>query len=130
MLLVALNVSYSRMPMNRSLKELAKIVKEAIKSEAPEGPTGNLKKSITHKVQENYAVIGPDHQQFAEGEKGYHAHLVEFGTVARYSKSGGFRGVMPPNPFMRRAWTRSVGPAYAAIRRSLSDAIEREARCG
>lgn len=33
-----------------------------------------------------------------------HAHLVEFGTVERFHKSGKSVGRMPPMPFMRPAW--------------------------
>lgn len=33
-----------------------------------------------------------------------HLHLIEFGTGPRYTRSGGFRGRMPPNPYMRPAF--------------------------
>lgn len=33
-----------------------------------------------------------------------HAHLIEFGTAPRRTKSGAFRGAMRPRPYMRPAW--------------------------
>ena len=57
-----------------------------------------------------------------------HAHLVEFGTVKRFHKSGKSVGVMPANPFTRRAWDAAAGPALGTIRTTLTSEIAKAAR--
>lgn len=53
-----------------------------------------------------------------------HAHLVEFGTVPRFHKSGKFVGSMPPDPFVRPAWdTQGGAVAQGRIREVLGQEI-------
>jgi HK97 gp10 family phage protein len=83
------------------------------KSKAPKGRTGNLVKSIgsvkisTRKATEIGTVhVGP---RRGGGFKGYHGHLVEFGTGSRppggwYARFPGAKDtVMPASPFMKPA---------------------------
>lgn len=86
--------------------------------------SGELKNSITmypSKKNPNFVWVGPDYRRGKNVRAlgiggGYAAHLVEYGTVARYigtrSKyvakkltegkvKAGYRGVMPAKPFIR-----------------------------
>jgi HK97 gp10 family phage protein len=86
--------------------------------------SGELRHSIAYyqsKKNKNFVWVGPDYRRGKNIQAlgmggGYAAHLVEYGTVARYTgvKSkyvaanltkakvkAGFRGVMPAKPFMR-----------------------------
>ena len=70
-------------------KESAKMLVDEIKSRAPKGPTGNLKRSPKVKVMKGYPplVLAAIDRKIAP-----HAHLLEFGTVK-----------MSPHPFFRPA---------------------------
>lgn len=57
-----------------------------------------------------------------------HAHLVEFGTVERFHKSGKSVGIMPPNPFVRPAWDSSGLPALNFIKSTLKAEIAKAAK--
>lgn len=79
----------------------ARILRSRLRSTAPVGPTGNLKKSIFMRMRRGRGdVIGAE--VYTKG-KGYHWHLVEYGTKSRQTKSGANRGVARPKPFVRRA---------------------------
>lgn len=56
-------------------------------------------------------MVGPRRGKF----KAYHAHLVEYGTVERYNKSGASRGVMPKKPFMEPAYESEKGTLFNRI---------------
>jgi HK97 gp10 family phage protein len=58
------------------------------------------------------------------------AHLVEFGTVERFHKSGKSVGVMPANPFARRAWDNSGVPALNTIKTTLAAEVAKAAKEG
>lgn len=62
--------------------------------------------------------------------KGQHGYIVEFGTKPRYTKTGAFRGIMPANPFMRRAWDSEKGKAEKLGIKKLLDEVEKEAKRG
>lgn len=70
---------------------------------APEGPTGNLvdsigamKTSIKKANAVGEVIVGPR----KKGQyKGFHAHMVEYGTRQRQTKKGANRGKMTPEPF-------------------------------
>ena len=88
---------------------------------------GNLWMSIGVRIR-NYrntdtkiAVIGPKWPQ------GAHGHLVEFGTLPRWTQTKGFfnqlrhglkgayRGIMPAKPFLRPAFDSRVGEALVIL---------------
>lgn len=63
---------------------------------------GNLKKSIAQKMikatRNGSFVSGTARSIIARTRKnGYHRHLVAYGTGARYTKKGAYRGRMPAN---------------------------------
>lgn len=82
------------------------VVKEQLL--APEGPEGALVDSIGV-VKERYGS-GREIGQVAVGPrrrgryKGYHAHLVEYGTKERFNRRGASRGRMPAKPFAKPAF--------------------------
>lgn len=53
-----------------------------------------------------------------------HAHLVEFGTEARFQKNGRFVGKMTPQPFMRPAWDANRDEVLASLTQTLRIEIE------
>lgn len=66
------------------------------------------------------------------GPKEPHAHLVEFGTVERFHRSGKSVGRMPAQPFMRPAWDGNreavLATLTAELRVELDKALARAAR--
>lgn len=62
------------------------------------------------------------------GPRVRHAHLVEFGTGPRYTKSGRYTGQVAPRPFMRPAWEAQKGRALEIVREELWKALLRTAR--
>lgn len=101
--------------------EAAKLVVEAAKGLAPEGPTGNLVDSIGT-VKPSFSAsefIGETHTGPRRGRfKGYAGHLVHDGTKKRNYK-GANRGTMPKNPFMEKAFERTKDRVEAIITQSI-----------
>lgn len=70
-----------------------------------------VKRKTYRKSGNVIAIVG--YREGKDDKKGApHAHLVEFGTVERFHKSGKSTGTMPEFGFMRRA-IRDSGPAVA-----------------
>jgi len=83
-----------------ALRAAGKFLKPKVKTAAPKGPTGNLRRKVGYRVKRSktanadyYAVV----TSFSR-----HRHLVIDGTGPRFTKSGAFRGRMPSNPFVTR----------------------------
>lgn len=55
-----------------------------------------------------------------------HAHLVEFGTVERETKTGASRGVMPAQPFMRPALDENVDAVVFVMRGKMETDLPKE----
>jgi HK97 gp10 family phage protein len=87
--------------------------------------SGGLKKSIKRRFKRyggvDVSIVGPD-------ITGPHAHLVEYGTVERFTKEGVSRGIMPPRPFMRPAWAQTKNVAKRKGVDAMKKAIDTEAR--
>lgn len=113
-----------------------------LKHAREDAPTddGALQRSLIKKVRINkrrqYALVG------AEYSIAPHAHLVEFGTVARFRKQAGgwfdeergmgrftnaSTGTMPPRPFMRRAFEATKRIVQNTIEKGLLRALQKEA---
>lgn len=82
-------------------KALRPYVRRA-RSAAPVGETGNLKRSIGIKSAKRSGVVfaGPRRGKY----KGYHAHMLEYGTKLRNTDSGANRGRIVTNGFLRRTY--------------------------
>lgn len=107
-----------------------KITIDQAKLLAPEGPTGGLIDSIgTTKAprkslnrRELGAVSGgPRRGKF----KGFHGHLVEYGTKSRKTRAGWNRGTMPKKPFMLPAWEQTSSRVQASINTEIGKSLYR-----
>lgn len=105
----------------------ARVLVNAEKLSAPEGPTGNLVDSIgviKTPLAKSGALgeinIGPRRGRY----KGYAAHLVEYGTRRR-SYKGADRGIMPKKPFALPSWVKTKGKVQTSISDHLSRALLR-----
>lgn len=101
----------------------AKVLVDAEKLSAPEGPTGNLVDSIgviKTPLAKSGALgeinVGPRRGRY----KGHAAHLVEYGTKRRQTKSGANRGVMSKRPFAKTSWERTKDKVQSLIAGHLS----------
>ena len=56
------------------------------------------------------------------------AHLFEFGTAERFTKSGAARGYIPPMPFLRQAWDSNKKIALSRLKEELWRALEKSAK--
>lgn len=121
--------AFNQKVIEGTFRQAAKPLVEKAKLLAPEGPTGNLVDSIgtfasrsrDRKAKEKAGIwVGP---RIKGGYRGYHAHLVEFGTEDReiktqktivFSRNGVNvvvrtvrRGRMPAKPFMVPAFLKT-----------------------
>lgn len=87
--------------------EAAELVRDRIKDNAPQGPTGNLKRSPVAKALDNVVIAGID-RKIAP-----HAHLLEFGTVK-----------MAARPFFRPAIDTSKNDVAEIIKNGARENIE------
>lgn len=110
----------------------AKPLVERAKLSAPEGPTGNLVDSIgavkisakrAGKVGEVW--VGPRRKG---RYKGYHGHMVEFGTKRRKTKKGANRGVMPAKPFMKPSFEATKNEVERQIATQIGRVVVRTMR--
>jgi HK97 gp10 family phage protein len=108
--------------LRRALRNAAKPTAAAAEAMAPLGPTGNLRASMTIGPKKSRRgikspktgveiYIGPSYP------KGFHAHLVEFGTI----KTGA-------RPFMRPAWDSTKQEVLESISAELWAALAKSAR--
>lgn len=94
------------------------MIKEARRN-TPKGPTGNLKKSWKKsRVMRDDGLPAIIVHNVAP-----HAHLVEFGTVYRFHKSGKAVGMMYYNPFFRKTLNTVTEPAFEAMRKKLREIL-------
>lgn len=110
----------------------AKPLVEREKLLAPEGPTGNLVDSIgAVKIPLKRAnvvgevVVGPRRRR---PYRGFHGHMVEFGTRQRRNKRGANRGRMPSHPFARPAFRQESGNVEKLIGVSIGKVMLRTMR--
>lgn len=109
----------------------ADLIADEVRRQAPEGPTGNLKKGVVSKVNKLAAVLGEGSAYIGFNYKvARHAHLVEYGTLgARFPKKKPFMWfmwngklvraskvkAMPANPFFRNSIDAKTGEAAAVV---------------
>jgi hypothetical protein len=101
--------------ISESILAEADSMRDTIKSEAPQGPTGNLKKSVQSglfKARQGKPIAG-----FVRVNRrtAPHAHLVEFGARS---------GRMPSNSFFARGVAKSKGPVLDKISDKIAKAID------
>jgi len=106
---------------NRAKLNLARVTTER---------TGELDRSIGLKFIERKGVatyiVGP---RISGGFKGFHGHLIEFGTRPRVQGLfGRYVGAVKPRPFLRPAFDSLRESNLVLMRKILREGIEREAR--
>ncbi len=115
--------------LRTSLRRVAKPIVRDAKAFAPRsdnpGPLGHMADSITignvskraqdRAFREGKGVL----QGIGPSTEFPHAHLVEFGTGPRVSKSGKSSGSMPASGFMRRAFDLNVRSAFDQLGREI-----------
>ncbi len=104
-------------------KKAAKPLIAMAKMKVPE-KTGNLRKSIgSVMVQGDIAIIVG--ARTTGSNKGFHGHLVEFGTRQRTHKSGKSVGRMPGAYFFKESMDRTEGKVFDTIAEEFYDSIDR-----
>lgn len=107
----------------------AKPLIEKAKLLAPEGPTGSLVDSIgaikSPSASSTQGVgqiqVGPRRRG---GYKGFHGHLVEYGTKTRSTRtSNANRGRMTANPFMEKAFDQTKDEVLKRINDGVGKAL-------
>lgn len=98
--------------------EAAERMRGLVETEAPNGPTGNLKKGIVA------GELKSDNEPGSYvASRAPHSHLVNFGTAERVQTTTGRRtGVMPANAF----FDRGVRAGRLSARRIIYDAVAKE----
>jgi HK97 gp10 family phage protein len=99
------------------LLDNARLVRDRIRSKAPLGPTGNLKKAAY--ASSLPASLSGRAVAFAgiRPRKAPHAHLVEYGHAGPHPA--------PPHPFVRPAWDEMKDQVKRNIQVGLGRAVER-----
>ena len=118
-LLKQLPETVARNITRRALVRAAKVVEKEMRARAPVGKTGNLKASIGQVGVRGLPGGGQARQVGAlKGGrfKGYHAHLVEFGT-----------STAAPHPFIRPAWDETRTAALKILVAELGKGVEKQA---
>lgn len=88
--------------------------------------TGNLEDSIGRIKGKSKDFINTQVAPRAKGRfKGFHAQLVQFGTKGRANKKGQNRGSMTANPFMQRAFDKTLNGVRAEFERQIAKKIEK-----
>lgn len=117
----------------------AEIIRDGIKARAPQGPRGNLKRSIVARKMPisriPVAIVAVD-RKIAP-----HAHWKEFGGKRERvpkrrqvlaDKSGKIWGKrvapIPAHPFFRPGWDATKGQAENIIKKTICESIERAVR--
>ena len=106
------------------LLESAEQVADHARANAPEGPTGNLKRSIVAKTLQRRGDAPAPALVAIDFRIAPHAHLVEFGTAERIGPTGKSSGIMPAEPFFRPAWDSEKGHIVEDIRAKLQPKVE------
>ena len=119
--------------VTRALVEAGEPVVDAAKAAAPVA-SGDLRDSIQASAKAgkgrrskgdlSFAYIGPSYSK-RDTDYAPHAHLVEFGTVARYHKSGKFVGQAPAQPFLRPAWDSRKQQVIGRFAEALDNQIQK-----
>lgn len=121
---------------SRSLKEAAEPMARAARAAAPKD-TGVLRESISASTRADirgrlrnknlrFAFVGPSYSKF-DDYYAPHAHLIEYGTAARFHKNGKAVGQTPAQPFMRPAFQQYRQEVVVRFRDILAVEVDRAA---
>lgn len=114
----------------------AQIISNAARQNAPQGPSGDLKRSCVAKLLPRKFKSSSISIAAVDSKIAPHARLVEFGTAERYPKkkkamfdkrTGIFYGkktvAIPAHPFFRPAWDMHKEEALNLIEEGLNNLI-------
>lgn len=111
------------------LKKEAAVFARKLLAVTPRRKTGNLQKGvkawspkINARHPEAMARVGVKYQIAP------HVHLVEYGTVARYTDAGARRGIMPAHPFIMPLANAQMPGMLRRLMASIRDVIYKEWR--
>lgn len=109
------NLGVDNQRLAGAIGRTVKDMEERVRSEAPQGATGNLKRGVesgVYKRRPGKPVAGFVRMSYKIAP---HAHLVEFGARG---------GEMPANPFFRRATSGGAEAALDAVAEGLGKAVD------
>jgi len=119
--------------VRNALKKAALPVKEAAKANAQSLPMRAAKLAESIKVgtsvkKSQRGRVDRSRVTVYVGSSHPLAHLFEFGTAERFTKSGAARGYIPPMPFLRQAWDSNKKIALSRLKEELWRALEKSAK--
>lgn len=102
----------------RAVTSLARVLRDDMRGRAPLGPTGNLRKAIKSRRAEGSrdraeAEVWVDRSGGKSG-RGYHWHLVEFGTVKMPAQPFTLPTLMEWRPQLHKWYRQHWWPQYEA----------------
>lgn len=109
--------------LKAAVRKGGQYLKPKVKAEAAKGRTGQLCKKVGSRVKKGrrsgdyFAAV----RSFAR-----HHHLVVAGTKERFTRSGAFRGSMPPDPYIDRAADQHEEGAIRAAEQELVRQLDLE----
>ncbi len=113
-------------PAEKAAKTEAAMIEARAWQEHRRINSGNLERSIGRIQGKSKDFLNIQVAPRAKsGFKGFHAHLVHFGTKNRNNKKGQNRGSMPANDFMRRAFDKSLNQVRADFERKIAKQTEK-----
>jgi len=126
-------LSMKKAVVRNALKKAALPVKEAAQANAQSLPFDS--KSIADSIKIGTSVkrsqrgwVDRSRVTVYVGSSNRLASIFEWGTAERYTKSGAYRGYIPPLPFMRQAWDSNKKIALDRIREELWKALQKAAK--
>jgi HK97 gp10 family phage protein len=121
--LFALTGTIGRRYLGKAVKESMRPMKAALLANTPHGPTGNAREAVADKVKiyatgTVFGIVGYRRavsKKDQRGNKGFHSHLLEFGTDERRPKNGRLLSTRSLGGWRPPGW---IGPSEAMFRRA------------
>lgn len=88
---------------------------------------GRIRVPISKATDVGQVRIGP---RVGGKYKGYHGHLIEFGTKERYTKSGKYTGKGPKLPYIQPAYVREINNVRDQIVGNMQRILNRWVKTG
>jgi HK97 gp10 family phage protein len=114
--------------IQKATTEGANIVKKNVQSNIASRvgkKSGNLARGVKVKAMPRSPSFPLVSICAMDGKISPHAYIVEYGTVPRYRKSGGFTGQMPPAGYFRAAEEQSRGEVQSLLNERAAAAVEK-----
>tara|TARA_R110000822_G_scaffold15064_2_gene52436 strand:+ start:360 stop:818 length:459 start_codon:yes stop_codon:yes gene_type:complete len=113
-------------PVEKAAKQEAAQIESQAWSQYGRINSGNLEESIGRIRGKSKEFLNVQVAPRAKGRfKGFHAQLVQFGTDGRTNKKGQNRGKMTANPFMKRAFDKTLNGLRGDFEKQVAKKIEK-----